>query len=95
MRLYMYFMCHVSGKYVPESAVLEMKANFKLPEDNDPLFDSIEYVELQKREIQALLERYVYRINNINKAALLYYGVHCTCVHLFFSPFTNALHVYP
>ncbi|KAK3091275.1 hypothetical protein FSP39_018519 [Pinctada imbricata] len=46
------------GKYVPESAVIEMKANFKLPEDNDPLFDSIEYVELGKRDVQVLLDRY-------------------------------------
>lgn len=46
-----------AGKFVPESAVMEMKSNFKLPEDNDPLFDSIEYVELQKRDVQALIER--------------------------------------
>lgn len=46
------------GKFVPESAVLEMKSNFKLPDDNDPLYDSIEYVELQKRDVQALVERY-------------------------------------
>lgn len=35
-----------------------MKSNFKLPDDNDPLFDSIEYVELQKRDVQALVERF-------------------------------------
>lgn len=46
-----------AGKFVPESAVMEMKSNFKLPEDNDPLFDSIEYVELQKRDVQAVIER--------------------------------------
>lgn len=46
-----------AGKFVPESAIMEMKSNFKLPEDNDPLFDSIEYVELQKRDVQALIER--------------------------------------
>lgn len=46
-----------AGKFVPESAIMEMKSNFKLPEDNDPLFDSIEYVELQKRDVQAVIER--------------------------------------
>lgn len=46
-----------AGKFVPESAVLEMKSNFKLPDDNDPLFDSIEYVELPKRDVQTLVER--------------------------------------
>lgn len=45
------------GKDVPDKAVLEMKANFKLPEEGD-LFDSVEFVELQREESQKLVEQY-------------------------------------
>uniref|UniRef100_A0A0A9XC80 Heterogeneous nuclear ribonucleoprotein U-like protein 1 n=1 Tax=Lygus hesperus TaxID=30085 RepID=A0A0A9XC80_LYGHE len=43
-------------KDVPESAVLEMKANFTLPDKN--LFDEVNYVELQEEEAQALVQKY-------------------------------------
>ncbi|XP_018015790.1 heterogeneous nuclear ribonucleoprotein U-like protein 1 isoform X2 [Hyalella azteca] len=45
------------GKDVPDSAVLEMKANFKLPEVGE-FFDSVEFVELSGDEAQALIETY-------------------------------------
>ncbi|KAM8952272.1 heterogeneous nuclear ribonucleoprotein U-like protein 1 [Pelodytes ibericus] len=45
------------GKDVPDSAVLEMKANFTLPEDGDFLSEVI-YVELQKEDAQQLVRRY-------------------------------------
>jgi len=44
------------GKYVPESAVLEMKANFKLPLENDDMFDRIDYMELQREKCVSLVE---------------------------------------
>ncbi|XP_045583162.2 heterogeneous nuclear ribonucleoprotein U-like protein 1 isoform X2 [Procambarus clarkii] len=45
------------GKDVPDKAVLEMKANFKLPEEGG-LFDSVEFIELQRDESQKLVEQY-------------------------------------
>lgn len=47
----------VSGKVVQESALLEMKANFSLPEDSDGLFDRIDFIELQKDVAQQLVRR--------------------------------------
>uniref|UniRef100_A0A0B7A9V8 Uncharacterized protein n=1 Tax=Arion vulgaris TaxID=1028688 RepID=A0A0B7A9V8_9EUPU len=46
------------GKVVPESAVLEMKANFSLPEDRDNLFDRIDFIELHKDVVQQLVRTY-------------------------------------
>ncbi|XP_071106702.1 hornerin-like [Haliotis cracherodii] len=46
------------GKIVPEEAVLEMKANFTLPEDRDNLFDRIDFVELNKDQIVTLVQQY-------------------------------------
>ena len=43
---------------MPESAVAEMKANFKLPDVNDHLFDKIDYVELARENCVKLVERY-------------------------------------
>ncbi|XP_022332049.2 uncharacterized protein LOC111129853 isoform X2 [Crassostrea virginica] len=45
------------GKDVPEHAILEMKANFTLPEEG-VLFDSIEYVEQELEATKELLEKY-------------------------------------
>uniref|UniRef100_A0A8C5QFA1 Heteroous nuclear ribonucleoprotein U like 1 n=1 Tax=Leptobrachium leishanense TaxID=445787 RepID=A0A8C5QFA1_9ANUR len=45
------------GKDVPDSAVLEMKANFSLPEAGDFL-DEVIYIELQKEEAQQLVRQY-------------------------------------
>lgn len=45
------------GKDVPDKAVLEMKANYKLPEEGD-LFDSVEFIELKREESQKLVEQY-------------------------------------
>jgi len=46
------------GKEVPESAVLEMKANFSIPHENEGLFDKITFLELQREEAQDLVEQY-------------------------------------
>ena len=46
------------GKEVPESAVLDMKANFSLPNEAEALFDNITFLELQKEEAQKLVEQY-------------------------------------
>lgn len=45
------------GKDVPDKAVLEMKANFQLPEQG-PLFDEVKYIELNKDESTKLVEEY-------------------------------------
>ncbi|KAL5008098.1 hypothetical protein ScPMuIL_013679 [Solemya velum] len=45
------------GKEIPEKAVLEMKANFTLPEEG-ALFDSVDMVEQEKAEVEALVEKY-------------------------------------
>ncbi|OCT68046.1 heterogeneous nuclear ribonucleoprotein U-like protein 1 [Xenopus laevis] len=45
------------GKDVPDSAVLEMKANFSLPETEDFL-DEVVYIELQKEEAKQLVRQY-------------------------------------
>ncbi|CAB0004515.1 unnamed protein product [Nesidiocoris tenuis] len=50
-------------KDVPESAVLEMKANFTLP-DKD-VFDEVIYVELQEEEAQALIQKYAKEANEL------------------------------
>ena len=36
------------GKDVPESAVMEMKANFKLPDHTEDFVDEVRYVELSQ-----------------------------------------------
>lgn len=46
------------GKYVPEEAVLDMKANFKLPLENDDNFDYIEYTDLPREKALPLVEAY-------------------------------------
>lgn len=45
------------GKDVPDSAVLEMKANFKVPEVGD-IFSEVLYVELPEEEARAVVEKY-------------------------------------
>ncbi|KYO17696.1 heterogeneous nuclear ribonucleoprotein U-like protein 2 [Alligator mississippiensis] len=47
----------VEGEDVPESVMLEMKANFSLPEKNDYL-DEVIYGELAKEEAQPLVTKY-------------------------------------
>ncbi|KAL7980991.1 hypothetical protein Chor_005225 [Crotalus horridus] len=45
------------GKDVPDHAVLEMKANFSLPEAGDFL-DSVVYIEMQREEAEKLVRQY-------------------------------------
>ena len=45
-----------AGKFVPESAVREMKANFSLPSDTDQFVDRIIWVELGREKTQALVD---------------------------------------
>lgn len=52
------------GKDVPDTAVLEMKANFQLPEEGT-IFDKVEFIELPLAEAQVLVEQY----NKEGKAA--------------------------
>ncbi|XP_046400742.1 heterogeneous nuclear ribonucleoprotein U-like protein 1 isoform X2 [Ischnura elegans] len=47
----------VEGKDVPEKAVFEMKANFKLPEVGEN-FDEILYIELGEQEARQLVSQY-------------------------------------
>lgn len=46
------------GKNVPAGAVLEMKANFKLPDQTEDFFDEVRYVELSKSESEKLVQQY-------------------------------------
>ncbi|KAK2711858.1 heterogeneous nuclear ribonucleoprotein U-like protein 1 isoform X2 [Artemia franciscana] len=46
------------GKDVPNEAVLEMKANFRLPPEEGDLLNIVEYVELNKEEAEALVKTY-------------------------------------
>jgi len=45
-------------KDVPESAVMEMKANFALPPVEDTPFSEITFIELEREEAQKLVETY-------------------------------------
>ncbi|MGH0140028.1 UNVERIFIED_CONTAM: hypothetical protein FKN15_010009 [Acipenser sinensis] len=45
------------GKDVPDHAVLEMKANFALPESGE-ILDSVTFVELEKEEAEKLVKQY-------------------------------------
>ena len=45
----------VAGKFVPETAVLEMKANFTLPSDSDEFVDEILWCELDRHEAEPLV----------------------------------------
>ncbi|CAL4107107.1 unnamed protein product [Meganyctiphanes norvegica] len=45
------------GKDVPDKAVLEMKANFKLPEEGD-LFDVVQFVEESQENAIKIVEKY-------------------------------------
>ncbi|CAL1261481.1 unnamed protein product [Larinioides sclopetarius] len=45
------------GKEVPDQAVLEMKANFKLPEVSD-IFDDVIYTDLSREEAEKLVAQY-------------------------------------
>ena len=45
----------IAGKFVPDSAVLEMKANFSLPEEGF-LFDEIVWIEFTREQAQQLVE---------------------------------------
>ena len=46
----------MAGKFVPESAVLEMKANFVLPEKSENLFDRIDFIELPQEQVAPLVQ---------------------------------------
>ena len=49
------FSSFITGKFVPDSAVLEMKANFSLPEEGF-LFDEIVWIEFTREQAQQLVE---------------------------------------
>ena len=44
---------------MPESAVLEMKANFTLPSESDEFVDEIMWVEMDRHEAEPLVGLYV------------------------------------
>ena len=48
-----------SGKEVPASAVLEMKANFKLPEEGDPWVDELIWIEMKRDQATPLIDKWV------------------------------------
>ncbi len=41
---------------VPEAAVLEMKLNFTLPNDDDQMVDEIVWIELKRDEAKKLVD---------------------------------------
>ena len=43
------------GKFVPETAVQEMKANYTLPSETDDFVDEIIWVELDKESANPLV----------------------------------------
>jgi len=45
------------GKEIPDSAILDMKANYTLPEEGQS-FTEVEFVELAREEAQELIDRY-------------------------------------
>ncbi|XP_012278100.1 heterogeneous nuclear ribonucleoprotein U-like protein 1 isoform X2 [Orussus abietinus] len=47
----------IEGKDIPDSAVVEMKANFSAPAVGD-CFDAVEWVELAEEEAKKLIEKY-------------------------------------
>jgi hypothetical protein len=49
--LFLYF----TGKFVPEEAVLEMKANYSLPQDADQHIDEIMWIEMERDEAEKLV----------------------------------------
>ena len=61
MLTYYEFMCLLCccspGKEVPESAVLEMKGNFQLPQESDPWVDNIMWLELSRDQAQPLIQQ--------------------------------------
>ena len=48
-------MC-VTGKVVPEEAVLEMKLNYSLPSESDPHVDEIMWVEQPRDKSEVLVQ---------------------------------------
>lgn len=51
------YLPHLPGKEVPETAVLEMKANFKLPEESDNFIDEIFWIENDREAAQPIIDR--------------------------------------
>ena len=52
--------CCSAGKYVPDSAVAEMKSNYTLPQDSDPYIDKIIWVDLTRDTAQRLVDQWVF-----------------------------------
>ena len=46
-----------SGKFVPEEAVKEMKANYVVPSDHEPFVDEVLWVELPKEQCVPLVQQ--------------------------------------
>ena len=45
----------MTGKFVPDSAVLEMKANYTIPSETDDFVDDIIWVELDRESARPLV----------------------------------------
>ena len=48
--------CLFTGKFVPEEAVKEMKANYVLPSEREPFIDEILWAELPKEQCVPLVQ---------------------------------------
>ena len=48
------------GKFVPEDAVKEMKANYVLPSEGEPFIDEIMWVELPREQAVPLIQKWVF-----------------------------------
>ena len=51
--------CLSAGKFVPEEAVKEMKANYVLPSEDEQFVDDVTWVELSKEQSVPLVQRSV------------------------------------
>ena len=55
--MFILFIYFDAGKFVPDEAVLEMKANFSLPHESDPHVDQIIWIEYAREQAYPLIEQ--------------------------------------